>query len=735
MSAPRPWEEQVLAPVERAIRVATARLGASDHATRLEILEGVASQLGGVPPDELRSALGAAPRHAAATVAGAARGVVDALRAVPVHPALALSSLARPPLDAMERRKAGVYYTDFRLARLVVERLALPSGAGGAVPRVLDPACGTGILLAATAVHVGGSDRGRLADFLRRGVHGADLAPAALRGARLALASLTDDVEAIGAMAARLRELDSLLGGRAAWAADAPEGFDAVVGNPPWEKLKVSRHEFLRAEGVSRHYGHDYAEAPLPGIADAQAEVARYGARIAALYPAQADGEPDLYKVFLELSCGLVRDGGALGILVPAGLIRSQGTRGLRAALLDRASRLSIAVVDNRARFFAIDTRFKFLVVHAGLAGRGGHRSDLRLDHVAGTPEGTEVVGTAHLPRPELRRLRPDLTVPEVRSDAEWRIFGAMAEAGGPFGDPSGPWRPRIVREVDMTRHRLHFRRAPGPGCVPVVEGRMVHQYRFGAKAYVSGTGRRARWRPLDPCAVAPQFWIPTDSVGAAVRERMGETRVGFCDITGQTNERTLLAALVPPGVVCGNKVPTVTFHGRSPEATARLWLAVANSVPFDWLLRRVVTTTVNYFLLLGLPLPRLDVESLPARRLIELADALGAEGVDPWEAALCRAEIDARVANAYGLGLADLRTLLADFPLLDRGQPPLPGEARSTITRDLLLARAAALWGEPAPAEAARVEPARALGAVAYVPSELGAGWEAEDEEEVQDG
>jgi hypothetical protein len=35
----------------------------------------------------------------------------------------------------------------------------------------------------------------------------------------------------------------------------APEGYDAVIGNPPWEKVKLSRHEFLKYSGAKRHYG------------------------------------------------------------------------------------------------------------------------------------------------------------------------------------------------------------------------------------------------------------------------------------------------------------------------------------------------------------------------------------------------------------------------------------------------------------------------------------------------
>lgn len=82
------------------------------------------------------------------------------------------------------------------------------------------------------------------------------------------------------------------------------------------------------------------------------------------------------------------------------------------------------------------------------------------------------------------------------------------------------------------------------------------------------------------------------------------------------------------------------------------------------------------------------------------------------------RGLIDVAVATAYGLGFAELEIILADFPLLDRGQPALPGETRSTITRDYLLWLAAQQLDAPTAQLERRVEAARQAGAVAYVPA-----------------
>jgi hypothetical protein len=599
--------------------------------------------------------------------------------------------------------------------------------------RIIDPACGTGILLVAAVLVGCGVDRLRTSAWLRRQIYAADLSLDALRGARLALAALTDDLDAVEEMNRRWRHHDSLLAGASAWRPQAPLGFDVVIGNPPWEKLKLSRHEFLRSSGQARHYGEDYrsADFDLRRYTAERDSLTSYVDGLGQRYSLLGTGEPDLYQIFLELFFRLARGGGCVAALVPAGLIRSQGAQRLREFLFDSAADLELTLLENRARFFSIDTRFKFIALRAVLRAGEERRSELSVLHARGTERGIEVTGAARIGRQVLREVRPDLTVPEVRSDSEWRIFRTLSREGVPWGTTRDGWSARIVREVDMTSDRHHFSRSRHGDMLPLIEGRMIQQYRFGAKHYVAGSGRRARWDaiPFGQSSIEPQFWYPRAALSESLLERVHQPRIGFCDITGQTNERSMQAALIPPGVVCGNKVPTITFPMGGVDEKRRLflWLAIANSIPFDWLLRRVVTTTINYFVLLSIPLPRISPEGFAARRLSAAAqdlhtlDQKGKGGADLWHVARLRAQIDMGVLEAFKLGLEDLKELLKDFPLLDRSQPALPGEERSTITRDFLMWYAARRFKHPTAPWDDRLEQARSLGAIPYVPSEFG--------------
>lgn len=725
-------------PEERRLQAATRQLQAfaSLHHDRkaeavFQVLEAAASRLGRFDLAGFQEISGSDPVASVGQLMDVARGVVAAIEASGIPPALALSALAREELDRSRQRGSGAYHTDFRLAQHLAGsvRERLKPGV-----RVADPACGAGMLLAAVSLAACGPDRVLAADWLAQSVHACDLSEGALRGTLIALASLTDSLAALRQMRARWRAQDSLLASGAGWQ-DADHGFDVVVANPPWEKVKLSRHEYIKGRGGERHYGADYDEAKLLGYDRERGRALAYADQLASRYPTLREGEADLYVAFTELLLRMTKPGGAGALLVPGGLIRSKNTAALRRLLMDRSSGLDVTVFENRARFFAIDTRFKFLLVRFDATkGRQPAKAALRLRHGTGTAEGVSVTPPVAIGRSLLREVRPDLTVPEVRSTAEWRLFVRMQRNGLDPSEEACAWHPQFCREVDMTHARRQFEDTPAKGRLPLVEGRMIQPHRFGAKAYAGGRGRAARWEfvPAGAARVAPQFWMPEAGLSVEAARRVSLTRAGFCDITGQTNERSMMAAIIPPGVACGNKVPTVLFPNDPSRERLDLWVAIANSLPFDWMMRRVVTTTVNYFVLLGLRLPRIAPDSLPGRRLVDIArrlaalDASGAASRDlSWRMGELRAEADVLVAAAYGCTEADLLLMFEDFPLLDRGQPALKGEAASTVTRDVLLSAWARRRRRTASSWAVRAEAAREAGAVPYVPGE----WGGEDE------
>lgn len=694
---------------------------------RLQLLEAAASRLGGFDLKAFHDRFEIASLWPATKLVRDAREIIQSIDSSGINPALALSALARETLDEAERRTSGAYHTDFRLALHLAKSVEHKLDSN---MKVIDPACGAGILLAAVSVIACGSDRILASEWIRNCVYAADLSPLALRGTLISLSTLTDDLDALATMRAKWKVQDSLLAPDEEWVAMAPEGFDLVIANPPWEKVKLSRHEYSKANGEMRHYGAPYKKETLIGYETAKTKTAKFASQLVQRYPALSFGEPDLYVAFTELSLRLTRSGGNGTLIVPAGLIRSLNTKHLRSELITLCSDLRFTVMENRARHFSIDTRFKFLLVNYEKAAEPSQNcKKIGIIHATATDDMVHASKAVNLSVATLTKLRPDFTLPEVRTSAEWTLFKKMQEKAASPECPESPWHPALCREVDMTHGKRYFRKSKAEGHVPVIEGRMVQPHRLGCKSYISGEGRSAVWNNLAPghSSIKPQFWMPISALGDQARSRIKRTRAGFCDITGQTNERSMMAALIPPDTVCGNKVPTIEFPNDPSEERILLWLAIVNSLPFDWMMRRIVTTTVNYFVLLSINLPTIEIDSLPARRLIEISKRLSkldqasrASFETCWKIAHLKAEADILVATAYGCNKADLELMLVDFPLIDRGQPYLSGEESSTVTADLLLHE----WSRRKRAKnvsaSQRLDKAMNLGAIAYLSSEF---------------
>ena len=96
-------------------------------------------------------------------------------------------------------------------------------------------------------------------------------------------------------------------------------GFDAVMGNPPWD--------MIRAEAC-------YADARE----DPGGRVVLRFTRDAGIYTAQSDGHANHYQLFIERAVSLTRRGGRVGLVLPAGLATDTAARRCAAGCSARAT-------------------------------------------------------------------------------------------------------------------------------------------------------------------------------------------------------------------------------------------------------------------------------------------------------------------------------------------------------------------------------------------------------------
>lgn len=141
-------------------------------------------------------------------------------------------------------------------------------------------------------------------------------------------------------------------------------GFDCIVGNPPWEEATVEELGFwaLRFPGLKRlRAGEQKREiaglrSERPDLVDEYeraVENAEYVRRtlVAGPYPGMGTGDPDLYKAFSWRFWTLVRDGGAVGVVLPRSALSASGSGPWRAAVLDKGSFADVTQLLNNRRW------------------------------------------------------------------------------------------------------------------------------------------------------------------------------------------------------------------------------------------------------------------------------------------------------------------------------------------------------------------------------------------------
>jgi hypothetical protein len=549
-------------------------------------------------------------------------------------------------------------------------------------------------------------------------------------------------------------------------------GFDVVLSNPPWGKVKAEAREFFSHQHPRslERQGHLHKSFIRENVTSRDKEA--YDAndrflraylqclRVTPSYRAVfgGAGDVDYYTLFIQRISQLIHENGRLGLVIPGSFLRSAGTAAIRKNLLASGHIDHLLEFENRERIFPIHGMFKFLLWTYSRGPRKGIKQA-----IFGLKNVTEA--RSSLDRQDrsinfslsflLKTSKKWLALPELRNSSEQRLFLKLHSAHPPLGERDPAWNVKFVRELDMTNDSEQFIDASvisstrGRELLPVYEGRLVHQFDSAAKAYIGGHGRRAVWTSIaySSKVIKPHYYVAGDDF------RPRRPRAGFCDITGDANERTVLVALIPGDAVCGNKIPVCEFDPDVLELHL-IWMAIANSFVIDWLVRRRITTTLNFFHWRQIPFPRISPSSELGMKLTKLSAELSFSG-DPFsttnrrlsaldacrneqltelnasQRAERRAEIDALVASEFHLSPEEMEEILMDFESLDRGQRS-PRGRKLEITRDYCMLRYCQLlgcdpdrlilkWADCDASLASRVHHALDSGFIPYLPSQLG--------------
>ena len=437
------------------------------------------------------------------------------------------------------------------------------------------------------------------------------------------------------------------------WQDEQPRGgFDAVIGNPPWDYIEQSEREWFALRDPALAHAPTGAErkALIEQRLDAgdklaleyaevkeRATAMRAYARASGQYPLLSGGRINLYSLFVERATSLIKPGGLVGLLTPSGIyadktaarfFQSLSTGGRLAGLFD---------FENRKIFFKdVHASFKFCaLVFGGEERRFAETACAFFLHDTAAIKDRE--RCFPLAPADFARVNPNTgTAPVFRRRRDAEITRRIYERHPVLVDRSGgaerkAWPVQFKQGLfNMTSDSHLFRTAwqlNGDGFYPVqgnrwkrgeelflplYQGRMIHQFDHRANSvrvnpqsthnpYLSEEVGEAEH--ADPSFLPrTQYWVPALDVEAALPESRGYT-LGFRDIARPTDVRTMIAAALP-WVGCGHKIPLLIPADESLDTVGiAAVLANLNSFCFDYVTRQKFhSTSLAWYIVEQLP-------------------------------------------------------------------------------------------------------------------------------------
>ncbi|MDE0458116.1 MAG: N-6 DNA methylase [Chromatiales bacterium] len=460
------------------------------------------------------------------------------------------------------RARLGAYYTPPALCERLLD-MATEAGVDWGSARVLDPACGGGAFLAPVARRMAASlkdcDARVTLESIQRRLYGFERDSFAAWMSQVFLDVALGDL--CGDAGARLRSVvrvcDSLE------QKPAREGFDLVVGNPPYGRVTLPPE--LRQKFRRSLFGH-----------------------------------ANLYGVFTDLALRFTRPGGVIAYVTPTSFLSGEYFKALRGLLGREAPPAGIDFIGERRGVFADVLQETMLAAYR----RGGDRGAGKVHFISARPDGSierTTAGTFNLPENQNGPwLMPRTQAQSVLMRRVDSLRCRLADYG--YTVSTGP--------LVWNRHKPSLRDRPGRGRYPLVWAESVR-----AEGVFEFRAEKRNHKPwFEP--KAKERWVVTD-VPCVLLQRT----------TAKEQSRRLIAAELPPAfikehgaVVVENHLNMIKPLNGAPRVTPGALAVLLNSGVVDQVFRCINgSVAVSAYELEALPLPRpgdiKEIERLVKRR------------------------------------------------------------------------------------------------------------------------
>ncbi len=417
-------------------------------------------------------------------------------------------------------------------------------------------------------------------------------------------------------------------------------GFDVVLGNPPWERIKLQekewfagRDETIAAAPNAAARGRLIAQLPQtnPALYAAfeadkrKAEGESHFVRGSGRFPLCGRGDVNTYTIFAELARHVQSDTGRVGVIVPSGIATDDTTRYYFQDIMDRAALVSLYDFENRNGIFSgVHRSYKFCLLTLTGAERPATAGAQFVFFAWGVEDLQDEERHFTLSAADIALLNPNTRTSPIfrrQRDAEltkaiYRRVPILIREGPPEENPwgirfftmfhmsgdSGLFRTREQLEEDGWQLRGNRFVRGEAVYLPLYEAKMLHYFdhRWATYAGLDTRPVTAAEKDNPACLALPRYWVRQEEVDG----RLGINSywlIGLRRFGRATDERTLISSILPVNAVGDSE--TIIEISRHLDISS-CFVGNLDSLAFDFASRQKVgAVMVNQFIVKQLPL------------------------------------------------------------------------------------------------------------------------------------
>ena len=491
-------------------------------------------------------------------------------------------------------------------------------------------------------------------------------------------------------------------------------GFDCVLGNPPWEKVKVEKQQWwgMHLPGVrSMPVGRMNREIEAfrqqrddldRAFEQATKDAARLKQLLRSVHNHLGSGDTDLYQAFCWRNWQVARSSGTSGIVTPRTALQNKGCTAWRKTVLANGEFLDATTLLNTGKwvFDDVDGRYQVALLALRKAKHKAPKVTFAGPFSSMTHLSTHLVSRAHtVPAAEFMSWSDDMTFPQIPNRAgALRLFRKLRQhpqfETSPEQCDCRRWSAALIRELDSTADKKFFvlddgESASNGNSWPVYKGESFDIWTPDTgKYYASATPQviqdhlQAKRLKQHRNRRSPFFRVDSHVVENPRTLPCLKPRIAFRKVARSSDSRTVIAALLPGKIVITDHAPYLLRTYGQPKDEACL-LGVLSSMILDWFARCFVEMNLTFHLVNMFPIPDSDpfipgsiaekvahisgrlATTIPDDRFVEWADEVGVpvgSVKSETEKQDLIHELDACVAHLYGLDEDDLEVLYETF-------------------------------------------------------------------------